>query len=139
MILGNLTRDPELRYTPDGSPIAAIGVAVNRRYKDKSGADKEEVTFIDATAFTRTAELLAQYYGKGSPILFEGRLKTDSWEEKETKAKRTKLVVIVEALHFLPKGRDNQSSSPPPPPPAPKPAAPPPATEEPPDPDDVPF
>jgi len=102
-LLGNLCRDPELRYTPKGSAIASFSLAVNRQWKDESGADKEEVSFIDCTAWSKTAELIGQYYKKGSPILFEGRLKQDSWDDKQTGQKRTKLGVVVEKLTFLPR------------------------------------
>jgi len=106
VLLGNLTRDVDLRYAPSGSAIAEIGLAVNHRYKDsRSGEMKEEVTFIDITFFGRTAEVAQQYLAKGRPVLVEGRLKFEQWTDRETGAKRSKLKVIGETLQLL-GGRD---------------------------------
>jgi single-strand DNA-binding protein len=101
ILVGNLTRDPELRYTPKGMAIAKIGMAVNRTWKNEAGESKEEVTFVDVDAFGRQAETLAQYMKKGSPLLVEGRLKLDQWDDKQTGQKRSKLGVIVEGFQFL--------------------------------------
>lgn len=101
ILIGNLTRDPELRYTPKGSAIAKIGIAVNRIWKSESGEKKEEVTFVDIDAFGRTAENCAQYVKKGSLILIEGRLKLDQWDDKATGQKRSKLGVVAESVQFL--------------------------------------
>jgi single-strand DNA-binding protein len=101
ILVGNLTRDPELRYTPKGMAIAKIGLAVNRNWTTESGEKKEEVTFVDVDAFGRQAETLAQYMKKGSPLLVEGRLKLDQWDDKQTGQKRSKLGVIVEGFQFL--------------------------------------
>lgn len=105
ILAGNLTRDPELRYTPKGTAIARIGMAINRTWKSETGESKEEVTFVDADAFGRTAEVIAQYLKKGRPILVEGRLKLDQWEDKNTKQKVSKLRVVVEGFQFLDSGR----------------------------------
>lgn len=107
ILVGNLTRDPELRYTPKGMAIAKIGLAVNRNWTSESGEKKEEVTFVDVDAFGRQAETLAQYMKKGSPLLVEGRLKLDQWDDKQTGQKRSKLGVVVEGFQFL--GGGNRS------------------------------
>src|SRR6185312_1341782 len=91
IIAGNLTRDPELRYTPKGTAVAKIGLAVNRTWKTETGEQKEEVTFIDVDVFGRQAEVLAHSMKKGRELLVEGRLKLDSWEDKNTKQKVSKL------------------------------------------------
>lgn len=101
ILVGNLTRDPELRYTPKGMAIAKIGLAVNRNWTNEAGEKKEEVTFVDVDAFGRQAETLAQYMKKGSPLLVEGRLKLDQWDDKQTGQKRSKLGVVVEGFQFL--------------------------------------
>lgn len=105
ILAGNITRDPELRYTPKGTAVARIGLAVNRTYKTESGESKEEVTFVDVEAFARQAEVIAQYFKKGNPILIEGRLKLDQWEDKNTHQKQSKLKVILETFSFLSSGR----------------------------------
>ena len=101
ILAGNLTRDPELRYTPKGLAISKIGLAVNRTWKNEAGETKEEVTFVDIDAFGRQAETIAQYLKKGRPILVEGRLKLDQWEDKNTHQKQSKLKVILESFSFL--------------------------------------
>ena len=147
IIAGNLTRDPELRYTPKGTAVARIGLAVNRVYTTETGEKKEEVTFIDVDAFGRQAEVIGQYMKKGRPLLVEGRLKLDSWEDKNTKQKQSKLKVVLESFSFIDsKGGDGSSGvaeAPRSSRPAPSPAAPPPPSDagdsEPPQDDDVPF
>ena len=101
ILLGNLTRDPELRYTSKGMAIAKVGLAVNRVWKSETGEQKEETTFVDIDIFGRTAEIAGQYLKKGSPALFEGRLKLDTWEDKQTNQKRSKLTVVAESLQLL--------------------------------------
>jgi single-strand DNA-binding protein len=101
ILAGNLTRDPELRYTPKGSAVAKIGLAVNRTWKTESGESKEEVTFIDIEAWGRQAEVIAQYMRKGRPLLVEGRLKLDTWEDKNTHQKQSKLKVVLETFSFI--------------------------------------
>ena len=104
ILAGNLTRDPELRYTPKGTAICQIGLAINRNYNTDSGEKKEEVTFVDVEAWARTAEVIAQYLKKGRPILIEGRLKLDQWEDKQTNQKRSRLKVVCESFQFLDSG-----------------------------------
>lgn len=104
IIAGNLTRDPELRYTPSGLAIAKFGLAVNRRWKDQSGEQKEETTFVDVDAFGKQAELIGQYMKKGRPLLVEGRLRLDTWEDKQTQQKKSKLGVVLEGMTFLDSG-----------------------------------
>ena len=101
MLMGNLTRDPEIKYTPKGTAIANFGIAVNRTYTPEGGEKREEVTFIDLEAFGRTAEVIGEYFKKGRPIFIEGRLKLDSWDDKTTGKKMSKLRVVVESFEFL--------------------------------------
>lgn len=101
ILIGNLTRDPELRYTPKGTAIAKIGLAVNRVWTNEGGEKKEEVTFIDVDIFGRTAENVGQYMRKGRPIMIEGRLKLDQWDDKTTGQKRSRLGVVAETVQFL--------------------------------------
>src|SRR5687767_14946466 len=100
LLLGNLTRDPELRYTPSNMAVTTLGIAVNRRYKGQDGEMKEEVTFIDCDAWGRTAEVISQYLTKGRPIFIEGRLKLDQWQDKDG-GNRSKLKVVVENFQFV--------------------------------------
>lgn len=147
ILAGNLTRDPELRYTPKGLAIAKIGLAINRRWTGETGELREEVTFVDVDAFGKQAETIAQYLKKGRPILLEGRLKLDQWDDKQTGQKRSKLGVVLESFQFLDSGSRTAEGAPNSPAAANRPAAaaPPPPTvpaeppaEEPSN-DDVPF
>ena|SRR5437867_1933524 len=115
LLMGNLTRDPEVRYTPKGTAIATIGLAVNRVWTTESGEKKEEVTFVDVDVWGRQAETIGQYMSKGRPIFIEGRLKLDSWDDKETGQKRSKMKVVCESFQFLgaPKGTAEFSDAPP--------------------------
>ena len=99
VLVGNLTRDPELRYTPSGTAVTDIGLAVNDRRKNAQGEWVEETTFVDVTLWGRTAEIASEYLGKGAPALIEGRLKLDTWESDGQK--RSKLKVIGEKLQLL--------------------------------------
>ena len=101
MLMGNLTRDPEIKYTPKGTAIANFGLAVNRNYTTEGGEKREEVTFIDLEAFGRTAEVIGEYFKKGRPIFIEGRLKLDTWDDKQSGQKKSKLRVIVDSFEFL--------------------------------------
>jgi single-strand DNA-binding protein len=101
ILMGNLTRDPELRYTPKGTTIAKVGLAVNRVWTNEAGETKEDVTFVDVDIFGRTAENVGQYMRKGRPILIEGRLKLDQWDDKQTGQKKSKLGVVAETVQFL--------------------------------------
>jgi single-strand DNA-binding protein len=105
ILAGNLTRDPEVRYTPKGTAIAKLGMAINRTWKSETGETKEEVTFVDVDAFGRQAEVISQYLKKGRPILVEGRLKLDQWDDKQTGQKRSRLGVVLEGFQFLDSGR----------------------------------
>lgn len=105
ILCGNLTRDPELKYTPKGTAIARIGLAMNRKWKDQDGEQREEVLFVDCESFGRTAETIGQYLSKGKPILIEGRLKLDTWTDKATNQQRSKLGVIIENFQFLGSGK----------------------------------
>jgi single-strand DNA-binding protein len=101
ILAGNLTRDPELRYTPNGKAVARIGMAINRSWKNDAGETKEEVTFVDVDAFGRQAEVIAQYMKKGRPLLIEGRLKLNQWEDKTTHQKQSKLTVVLDSFSFI--------------------------------------
>lgn len=101
MLIGNLTRDPEIKYTPKGTAIAAFGLAVNRNYTTESGEKREEVTFIDLEAYARLAEIIGEYCKKGRPIFVEGRLKLDTWDDKQSGQKRSKMKVVVETMQLL--------------------------------------
>lgn len=101
ILAGNLTRDPELKYTPKGSAIASFGLAINRQWTTETGEKREEATFIDITAFGKTAEIIGKFFTKGKPILMEGRLKLDLWDDKVTGAKRSKLGVVLESFSFI--------------------------------------
>ena len=112
ILVGNLTRDPELRYTPKGTAIAKFGLAVNRVWTNEAGEKKEEVTFVDIDVFGRTAENVAQYMRKGSPLLVEGRLRLDQWDDKQTGQKRSKLGVVGEIVQFLGSPRATEGGAP---------------------------
>jgi single-strand DNA-binding protein len=101
MIMGNLTRDPELRYTPGGAAVCEFGLALNEKYKSKSGEDVEKVHFIDIVSWAKTAEIAAQYLKKGSPVHIEGKLTQDRWDDKDSGQKRSKIRVTCERLTFV--------------------------------------
>jgi len=153
ILAGNLTRDPELRYTPKGTAIAKLSLAVNRKWTGEDGQTREEVTYVDIDAFGKQAEVISQYLRKGGGLLAEGRLKLDQWDDKQTGQKRSRLGVVLEGFTFI-GGRPDGSAAPGPlaPPSAastpgrvtgqrPASSAPAPADAEggPPDDDDVPF
>lgn len=100
-IAGRVTREIELKYTPKGTAVAEIGLAVNRTRKADSGDKIEETTFIEVTAWGRTAEVAHKYSGKGKPLFIEGRLQMDSWEDKATGQKRSKLKVVADNIQLL--------------------------------------
>ena len=145
ILAGNLTRDPELRYTPKGTAVAKIGLAVNRTWTTETGEKKEEVSFIDVEAWGRQGEVIAQYMKKGRPLLIEGRLKLDSWEDKNTKQKVSKLKVVLESFSFIDANRGEAGGGAPSPvsartlPNSAAPAAEPVEGDGPPESDDVPF
>ena len=113
ILVGNVTRDPEVRYTTGGTAVADLGLAVNRVWTDrKANERKEETTFIDVTFWGRTAEIAGEYLGKGRPAMVEGRLQLDQWEDRETGQKRSKLKVVGESLQLL-GGRQESGNRPP--------------------------
>jgi single-strand DNA-binding protein len=109
LLMGNLTRDPEVRYTPKGTAIANIGLAINRRWTTETGEQKEEATFVDIEVWGRQAETANQYLKKGSPLFVEGRLRLDQWDDKESGQKRSKLKIVCEHFQFIgaPRGGGN--------------------------------
>jgi single-strand DNA-binding protein len=145
ILLGNLTRDPEVRYTPKGTAVTELGMAVNRVYSGENGEKREETTFVDVTLWGRTAEIAGEYLKKGRPVFIEGRLQLDTWDDKQSGQKRSKLKVVGEGLQLLggrpggggggggdeEGGQPRSSSRPAPPPKASAPSAP--------DADEIPF
>ena len=117
ILLGNLTRDPELRYLQSGMAVTDIGLAVNDRRKNATGEWIEETTFVDVTLWGRTAEIAGEYLSKGAPVFIEGRLKLDSWDDKQSGQKRSKMRVVCERMQLLsgrgPGGPDGGGSRPP--------------------------
>src|SRR5215211_4349030 len=109
MLMGNLTRDPELRVTPKGTPICQFSLAINRKFKMESGESREEVIYVDVEAWGKQGETIAKYVTKGRPLFVEGRLKLDQWEDKNTKEKRSKMKVVLEQFEFLGDGRGGGS------------------------------
>src|SRR4051794_3195607 len=101
ILVGNLTRDPEVRYTPKGSAVCDLGLAVNRQYSLENGEKREEVTFVDVVLWARLAEIAGEYLKKGRPVLIEGRLQLDSWDDKQSGQKRSKLRVVGETMQLL--------------------------------------
>ena len=101
ILLGNLTRDPEVRYTPKGSAVCDLGIAVNRVYTTDSGERREEVTYVDVVLWARLAEIAGEYLKKGRPVFIEGRLQMDTWDDKQTGQKRTRLRVVGESMQLL--------------------------------------
>jgi single-strand DNA-binding protein len=111
LLIGNLTRDPELRYTPKGTAVTEIGLAVNRVYSGEDGEKKEETTFVDVTLWARQAEIAGQYLKKGRPVFIEGRLQLDTWDDKQSGQKRSRLRVVAENLQLLGSRQDSEGSS----------------------------
>ena len=100
-LMGNLTRDPQSKYLSSQTAVAEFGLAVNRRYRTQQGEDKEETLFVDCTAFGKQAEVINQYCTKGKPLFVEGRLKYESWDDKNGNGKRSKVTVVVENFQFV--------------------------------------
>lgn len=111
MLIGNLTRDPELRVTPKGTAICQFSLAVNRKFKDESGGEREEVTYVDIEAWSKQGETIAKYCTKGRPLFVEGRLRLDQWEDKTTKEKRSRMKVVLENFQFLGSGRGDGAAA----------------------------
>jgi single-strand DNA-binding protein len=145
ILLGNLTRDPEVRYTPKGTAVTELGMAVNRVYTAENGEKREDTTFVDVTLWGRTAEIAGEYLKKGRPVFIEGRLQLDTWDDKQSGQKRSKLKVVGEGLQLLGGrpggggggggGGDEEGGSRP----SSRPAAPPKAAASEPDDDEIPF
>ena len=110
MLIGNGTRDPEIRYTPKGTALVELSLAVNRRYTAENGEKREETTFVDVTLWGRTAEIANEYLRKGRPVYIEGRLQLDSWDDKTTGQKRSKLKIVGEEMQLL-GGRESGGGS----------------------------
>ncbi len=103
ILLGNLTRDPEMRYLPNNTPVVEFGIACNRRFRDSQGQDREETMFIDCTAFGKQAEIINQYCHRGDMLFVEGRLRLDTWEDKQGGGKRSKHRVAIENFQLMPR------------------------------------
>ncbi len=112
ILVGNCTRDPEVRYTPKGTAVADIGMAMNRYFSSDGGERREETTFVDVTLWGRQAEVAGEYLKKGRPVYIEGRLQLDSWDDKNTGQKRTKLKVVGEQMQLLGSREGGGGSSP---------------------------
>ena len=145
ILLGNLTRDPEVRYTPKGTAVTELGMAVNRVYTAENGEKREETTFVDITLWGRTAEIAGEYLKKGRPVFIEGRLQLDTWDDKTSGQKRSKLKVVGEGLQLIGSrpggsggggGGDDEGSAPSR---SSRPASPPKAAPSAPDDDEIPF
>jgi single-strand DNA-binding protein len=108
MLIGNLTRDAELRYLPSGSPVLEFRLAVSRKYKKQDGTEGEETCFVDVALWGKRGEAVAQYLKKGKPLFVEGRLQLDEWDDKETGQKRSKLKVVADNIEFLGSRTDGQ-------------------------------
>ncbi len=104
ILMGNLTRDPEVRFAPSGAAIVKFGLAVNRRFQDSDGNWQEEPTFIDITMFGKRGEAFARFHGKGKPAFVEGHLRLDTWDDKQGGGKRSKLYVVAESWEFVGSG-----------------------------------
>lgn len=111
-LMGNLTRDPELRATPSGTAVCQFGLAVNRVYNSSNGERQEETTFVDVEAWGRQAETVSKYVTKGNPLFVEGRLKLDSWENKEGE-KRSKMKVVLENMQLISQRGESGNFTPP--------------------------
>ena len=110
ILMGNLTRDPELRQTQSGTSVCRFSIAVNRSYNAQDGSARDETCFVEIDCFGKSAENIAKFFSKGKPILVEGRLRQDSWEDKQTGQKRTKLMVVLERFEFVGSARDSGGS-----------------------------
>jgi single-strand DNA-binding protein len=100
-VIGNLTRDVEVRYIANGSAVANVSIAINEKYTTKSGEKREDVLFLECTLWGKTAEIAGEYLSKGKPVLFSGKLKQESWDDKTTGQKRSKIVLNVDTMQFL--------------------------------------
>lgn len=112
LLMGNIIRDPEIKYTAKGTAIAEIGLAINRNYTTDGGEKREEVTFVDVTLWGRVAEIVGEYCKKGRPLMVEGRLSLDTWDDKQTGQKRSKLKVVGDNIQLLGGKEDSAPPSP---------------------------
>lgn len=112
ILAGNITRDPELKYTPKGTPVLDFGIAVNRRWRDADGNPKEDTYFGDCRAWGKQAEVISQHFPKGRPIYIKGRLAQEEWIDKTTQAKRRKTLTIVDSFDFCGDTRGGKASGP---------------------------
>src|SRR3954463_7085461 len=112
LLMGNLTRDPELRVTPKGTSICQFSLAINRQFKMESGETREEVIYVDVEAWGKQGETIAKYVTKGRPLYVEGRLRLDQWEDKNTKEKRSRMKVVLEQFQFLGDSRGGPGGGP---------------------------
>ncbi len=110
-LIGNLTRNPELRKTKTGAAVAELGLALNRVWNNESGQRQEETTFVDVTVWGRNAENAAQYLQKGRSVLIEGRLQLETWQDKQSGQERSKLKVVADAIQFLSSGQESTAAS----------------------------
>src|ERR1035437_8076493 len=110
LLMGNLTRDPELRVTPKGTSVCQFSLAINRQFKMEAGESREEVIYVDIEAWGKSGENIAKYSTKGRPLFVEGRLRLDQWEDKTTKEKRSRMKVVCENFQFLGSGRADGSA-----------------------------
>ncbi|MDB4783544.1 single-stranded DNA-binding protein [Verrucomicrobiales bacterium] len=111
ILIGNLTRDPEVRYTPKGTAVTDFSMAMNRSFSSDGGERREETTFVDVTLWGKQAEVVGEYLKKGNPLYIEGRLQMDSWDDKNTGQKRTKLKVVGDRFQFMGGGNNDGGSS----------------------------
>ncbi|MCE9519725.1 MAG: single-stranded DNA-binding protein [Verrucomicrobia bacterium] len=111
MLIGNLTRDPEVKYTPKGTAVAELAIAVNRSFIAENGEKRDEVTYVDITFWAKSAEAAGQYLKKGRPIFVEGRLQLDQWEDKASGQKRSRLRVVGENFQFLDRREGGEGNS----------------------------
>lgn len=114
MLIGNLTRDPETRFTPKGTAVGEISLAINRSWNNEQGVKQEETTYVDVTLWGKTAELAQKYLTKGRPLYIEGRLSLDTWDDKDTGKKRSRLKVIADTMQFISDGRGRGDHASPP-------------------------
>ena len=112
ILIGNLTRDPELKFLPKGTGVCNISMAVNRRWKTETGEEREDVYFADCKAFGKQAETLSQYVKKGHPLMIEGRLTREEWDDKKSGEKKSATRIMIESFQFLKSREDGAASAP---------------------------
>jgi len=112
IIQGNFVQDPELKYMPNGKAVIDVTIASNRKWKDANGEQRSEATFVDCKAYDKRAEAIAKHFGKGKQVIFEGRLQTDQWQDKESGKTRYALRLVVSDFHFVGGGDDKPASQP---------------------------